>query len=283
MSELKPEAILTFLGFEAEKIKTEDDFKAQFESKFGVKDLLLKDPAFTGKIFGQRIGSIENKTRSLAKKMGIEFTKEELENKDVEATIELSFTKIAEINKKAMEDLEKSTKGTVDEQVKTWKEKYTQLESKHKDVEGLLTKTSSEFEGYKKEQANKSKFETINGFKKSAIGKLEFKQDINPIEKIGFESHIDSKYEFDLDENQTPFIKDKKTGQRVPSKKTIGQFMTAEEILQEELIANKLAKINKDGGKPAPKYGQATIATTQEESAPKKLFIHPAARSAAGM
>ncbi len=54
MSEsIKPEAILTYLGFEAEKIKTEDDFKSQFESKFGVKELLLKYPSFTSKIFGQ--------------------------------------------------------------------------------------------------------------------------------------------------------------------------------------------------------------------------------------
>lgn len=282
MSELKPEAILTFLGFEAEKIKTEDDFKTQFESKFGVKELLLKDPTFTSKIFGQRVGSIEAKVKANAKKMGVEFMPDEIKDKQVEDILELSFTKIAEMNKKAMDDLEKASKGTVDEQVKTWKEKYSQVEAKAKEWEGMATKTATEFEGFKKEQVNKSKFDTINGFKKSAISKLDFKQDISPVEKAGFEAVLESKYDFDLDETQTPFIKDKKTGQRIASKKVTGQFMTADEVLQEELIANKLAKINPQGGKPAPKYGQTTTQITTEGGA-KTLYIHPAARAAAGM
>src|SRR3990167_7486955 len=115
----------------------------------------------------------------------------------------------------------------------------------------MATKTAQEYEGYKKEVVNKFKSSNINRFKKEALGKLEFKQDITPVEKMGFESVLNEKYDFDLDENESPFIKDKKTGQRIASKKVIGQFMTAEEILNEELIANKLAKINKDGGKPA--------------------------------
>ncbi len=111
--------------------------------------------------------------------MGVDFTPEEIKDKQVEDILELSFTKIADMNKKAMEDMEKASKGTVDEQVKTWKEKYTQVEAKAKEWEGMANKTATEFEGYKKEQINKSKFDSINGFKKSAISKLEFKQDIS--------------------------------------------------------------------------------------------------------
>lgn len=251
MSELKPEAILTFLGFEADKNKTEEEFKANFETKFGIKDQLLKDPAFTGKIFGQKIGSIEAKVKSNAKKMGVEFTPEEIKDKGVEDILELSFTKIADMNKKAMDDMEKASKGTVDEQVKDWKVKYKSVEDKLKDTEGLLVKTTNDFDGYKKEQVTRFKSENINRFKKEVIGKLEFKQDISPVEKMGFETVLDKKYEFDLDENQTPFVKDRTSGQRIPSKKVTGQFMTADEILQDELIANKLAKINKNGGQPA--------------------------------
>ncbi len=283
MSELKPESILTYLGFEADKVKTEEDFKSQFDTKFGVKELLLKDPAFTGKIFGQKIGSIEAKVKSNAKKMGVDFTPEELKDKGVEDILELSFTKIAAINKQAMDDLEKASKGSVDEQVKTWKDKYQSVESKLKDTEGLLTKTSTEFEGFKNEQVTKVKTDTILNFKKSAIGKLEFKQDITPVEKMGFESVLNDKYVFDLDETGSPFVADKK-GQRIPSKKTTGTFMSADEILQEELIANKLAKINPSGGKAAPKYAPAAPAAPAEGGAPAKtLFIHPKARVAAGM
>lgn|SRR3990167_3514970 len=247
--ELKPEAILTYLGFEADKVKTDEEFKAQFEAKFGIRDQLLKDTTFTSKIFGQRLGSIEAKLKSHSKKMGIDFTPEEIKDKPVEDIMELSFTKIAEMAKKAMEDMEKSIKAPVEEQAKTWKDMVSVYESKIKDTEGLLAKTANDLETSKKEYANKVKVDNINNFKNTALGKLEFKQDISPVEKMGFESVLNDKYDFDLDENQSPFIKDKKTGQRIASKKVIGQFMTADEIFQDELIANKLAKINKDGGK----------------------------------
>jgi hypothetical protein len=278
MAELKPEVILTFLGLEADKVKTEEEFKTHFEAKFGIKELLLKDPAFTGKIFGQKIGSIEAKVKANAKKMGVEFTPEEIKDKGVEEILELSFTKIADMNKKAMDDFEKSSKGTVDEQVKTLKESKKAVEDKLRDTEGLLTKTSTEFEGFKKEQVTRVKSDTINNFKKGAINKLEFKQDITPVEKMGFESVLNDKYSFDLDETGSPFVADKKTGQRIASKKETGKFMTADEVLHEELIANKLAKINSQGGRPAPKYGQPL---TVDQPASKTLFIHPAALRAA--
>ncbi|MFI5404905.1 MAG: hypothetical protein ACHQ1D_00180 [Nitrososphaerales archaeon] len=265
MSELKPESILSFLGFKPEEIKTEEDFKSNFESKFGIKDQLLKDPAFTGKIFGQRVGSIEAKLKSNAKKMGVEFTPDEIKDKSVEEIQEIAFTKIAELNKKAMEDLEKSTKGTVDEQVKSWKEKYQSVESKLKETEGLLSKTSSDYEGFKKEAINKSKSDIITRFKKETLDKLKFRQGTTSIHKLGFETDINSKYEVDLDEHENPFVKDKKTGQRIPSKKVTGQFMTADEIFNEELVKNDMAELNKDGGKPAPRQasvfnGMATTA-----------------------
>lgn len=282
MSELKPEAILAYLGFEADKVKTEDDFKTQFEGKFGAKDALLKDPAFVGKIYGQKLGSIEAKVKANAKKMGVEFTSEEIKDKGVEDILELSFTKIAALNQTAMEAAEKASKGSVDDQVKTWKDKYQSVESKLKDTEGLLAKTSTEYEGFKKDAVVASKTRIITGFKQDALKKLEFKQDITPVERMGFESVLNDKYIFDLDDTQAPFVANKKTGQRIPSKKQTGTFMTADEILQQELIDNKLAKINPNGGKPVHKYGQAPV-NQGEQPAAKKLFIGSRAMRAAGM
>ena len=281
MNELKFESILTFLGFKPEEIKTEEDFKTNFENKFGIKDQLIKDPVFTSKIFRHHIGNIETKVKSDAKKMGIDFTPEEIKDKSVEEIVELSFTKIADINKKAINDLERSNKGTVDEQVKNWKEKYQVIESKLKDTEGLLNTTKNDFDLFKKEQIIKNKLETINGLKKSALNKLEFKQDISPVEKMGFETILNEKYEIDLDETNNPFLKDKKTNQRIPSKKVTGQFMTFDEILQEELISNKLIRINKDGGKFVKKHTNLLEISDNGEK-PRSIFIHPNARKAAG-
>src|SRR3990167_3405045 len=278
MSEpIKPESIFTYLGFKPEEITTEDIFKTQFESKFGVKDLLLKDPKFTGEIFGKRLGSVEAKAKAHFKKMGIEFVPDEIKDKQVEDIIELGLQKTAELNKKAMDDYDKSTKGTVDDQVKQWKEKYTSVESKLKDTEGLLTKTSSEFEGFKKEQVTRAKSDTINNFRKDAIKKLDFKQDITAVERMGFESVLNDKYKFDIDDIGNPFVS-YKNGQRIPSKKTTATFMTADEILQEELIANKLAKITAQGGKAVPRPGPLPVDNGVEKKS--ELYITPRARAA---
>lgn len=284
MSELKPEAILTFLGFTPTEITTEEKFKTEFENKFGVKDQLLKDPTFTSKIYGQRVGSIEAKAKSGFKKMGVEFSPEEIKDKGVEDLIEIGFLKVADLNKKAIEDLEKSYKGTVDEQVKQWKDKHQLAINELGETKGLLVKTSADLDSFKKEVSNKSKLDIITRFKKEALEKLKFKQDTTPLHKLGFETDINSKYEFDLDEQENPFVKDKKTGQRIPSKKVTGQFMTADEIFNEELVRNNMAELNKDGGKPAPKTNQFDLASSNTSGQPAKtLFIHPSALRAAGM
>ena len=274
---IKPEEILTFLGYEAKDLKTIDEFKTKFGEKFGIKEDLLKDKDFTSKIFGQRLGSIEAKLKSHAKKMAVEFTPEEIKDKTVEEIQEITFTKIAEMNAKAMEDVVNNSKGTVDEQVKTWKEKATATETKLKDTEALLIKTTTDYEGFKAEAITKGKTDTLSRFKTDAIAKLAFKQNVTPVEKAGFDSVIASKYEFDLDENNAPYVKDKTSGQRIASTKVVGQFKSIDEILQTELIDNKLAIINGDGGKPAPKAGLQLDLSVPTE---KKLYIHPNARTA---
>lgn len=248
MSELKPESIITFLGFKPEEIKSEEDFKTNFEKEFGRKSQLMQDKDFTSKIFGQRVGSIENRFLSNVKKMGIDIPKEELKDKPVEEIMEIALLKIADTNKRAMDELEKQSKGTTDEQVKQWKDKYKSVEDKLKETEGLLSKTATDFEGYKKDTANKFKETTLNRYKNEALGKVKFKQNATEVEKKGFMTILADKYDFDLDENEQFFVKDKKSGQRIPSSKVTGQFKTAEEILNEELIANKLAEINPNGG-----------------------------------
>lgn len=280
MSELKPEAILEYLGYKVEDIKTVDDFKAKFDTEFGRRETLLKDPKFVNEIYGKKVGSIEAKVKANAKKMGVEFTPEEIKDKGVEDILELSFTKIAALNQKAMEDAEKASKGTVDEQVKSWKDKHQALESKFKDTEKLLTNTSTEFDTFKKEAVVAQKTRTVNQFRQAALGKLEFKQDITPLERAGFESVLNEKYVFDLDDAGKPFVANKK-GERIPSKKVTGQFMEAEEVLQEELLANKLSKLNKDGGKAAPaRQTTGPAASAPAAGGEKTLFIHPRARNA---
>lgn len=277
MSDLKPEALLEYLGFKPEEVKDLDTFKKSFDTEFGRKAQLINDKEFVGKIFGQRVGSIENKFKSIVKKMGVELTDEEVKGKSVEEIQEYAMLKIADINKKAMEDLEKSSKGSKDEQVKEWKDKYTALDSKFKDTQSLLEKTSSDFEGFKKESAGKFRESTLNRFKNDAFGKIKFRQNATEIEKKGFMSVIADKYDFDLDENEQFFIKDKKSGNRIPSTKVTGQFKTAEDVLSEELIANKLAEVNPQGGQKAykaPEVSGPIGGQTQENQAGAKQPVY---------
>lgn len=278
MSEIKPESIYSFLGFKPEEIKTEEDFKNQFESVFARKESLLKDPEFTNKIYGQRVGSIETKAKSWFKKMGVDFNNEETKHKQIEEILELGFNKIADLNKKAIDDLEKSTKGTVEDQVKEWKDKYSTIQNKLKDTEGLLQKTTGDFDIFKKDLILKEKNNKLDKFKTELFSKLEFKQDITPIEKKGFEFDLQSKYDFDFDESDSIFVKDKKSGNRIASKKVTGKFVEPLELFNDELIANNLHKKNKDGGKPLNKAIQ--IPSNNNPQSTNGLYIHPSALSA---
>lgn len=243
MAEFKPTEIFDVLGIKSDEIKSLEDFRVTFEKEFIRKNQVEQDKDISSKIFGKRIGSVESKVKSISKKHGVDFTADEIKDKQVEDLIELSFSKIIDNNNKIVDDLKKESTGSKDEVAKGWEEKYTKLESKYKDTEGLLQSTKNDFEGFKTQTATERKNDKLNIFKEQSLGKLKFKPNIKEVEKAGFLSIIDSKYDLDLDEQGSLFVKDKK-GERLKSAKVVGTFKSVEEVLEEEALKAEVIQIN---------------------------------------
>lgn len=273
--------ILGYLGYEnPDKITSMDDFKKVFDPKFGIKADLLLDKKFVGEIYGKKIGSIETKFKSLITKSAGEFSAEEIKDLKVEEIMELGITKLNAANKKAMDDLTASSKGSSDEQVTALQGKNDALQIKFDENKVLLDKAVKDFSEFKNDTTTKTKETTLKSFRDTAMGKLKFKPDITAVEKMGFEGVVDSKYILELDDSQALVVKSKETGEKIPSDKVTGQFKNIDEVLGEELIENKLVSLNPDGGKAAPASTSPTAKPAAGAEEKKGLAVHPNAAKA---
>ena len=257
---IEAKEILDYLGFDAAKIADLEAFKKEFEPEAGkpifVRAADVKKSHVYSSIVGELTGSIQTKVKAIAKKFAVDLTKEEIEGKQVEDIVSLVLEKQAEGNKSIVDELTAKAGQGNDEKVKEWQDKYSKIESKFNDTKSLLEKTNTDFGLYKETAATQLKNQKLDIFKKDVFGKLKFKQNASELEKIGFNAKVTEKYDFDLDENESFFVKDRNTGARIPSTKVTGQFMSAEEVLENEIVELGLLEKAPTGGQrvgyPAP-------------------------------
>jgi hypothetical protein len=249
---IEAKEILDYLGFDSAKISDIDTFKKEFEPEAGkpvfVRSGDIKKSHVYSSIVGELTGSIQTKVKAIAKKFAVDLTKEEIEGKQVEDIVALVLEKQAEGNKSIVDELTSKVGLGNDEKVKEWQDKYSKIESKFNDTKSLLEKTNSDFNSYKETAASQLKNQKLDIYKKDVFSKLKFKQNATELEKIGFNAKISEKFDFDLDENDSFFVKEKKSGARIPSTKVTGQFMSAEEVLEKEIVELGLFEKTPTGG-----------------------------------
>jgi superfamily II DNA helicase RecQ len=78
--------------------------------------------------------------------------------------------------------------------------------------------------------------------------KLNWIDEPTGVQRIGFDTVVESKYRFDLDEKENLIVLDKE-GKPIPSKLNGGKMADPLEILDAELEANKLKKLNNANNK----------------------------------
>lgn len=260
--------VVEFLGYKAEEIKELPDLKAKFDADFVRASNITEDTEPVKKIMGKLFGTLENEIKKVTKAhdLDIDFESDELKGKKVNEKLKFAFSKYDEKNKSVIDDLKlKATQGN-DEKVKEWETKYEKMKNKYSEVDGLLKKTSEDFEGFKQQKENEIKNVKLNVHKTEIYNRAKFIPEINEFTKKGFLTDFESKYDFALDENEKPIITDKK-GQRIPNPKVTGTFFEPMDLLQEETIKAKLYPLNKDAGKPKP---AATFMQQQIEGTPQR-------------
>jgi hypothetical protein len=226
------------LGFvDIGDVKTVDEFKEKFNSKFAPKtdleelDRKLKES--TGKMTGaattliKRLGGLDNK---------------DIDGKKWEEALEIAFQK----KEATIKELEGKTGQTNDDAIKEYQKKLDKLSKERDDykaaqeiLQGTYEKDKGEWEGKLKNYKTGTLFESA---KNKVYPKL--KTDMSPAEKLGFDAAL-KEIIVDFDEQESPIVKDKE-GKRIQNPNKAGSFLSLEEAI--ELKANELALIKKNTG-----------------------------------
>lgn len=239
--------VTSWLGIEADNL---DKFKEQFQQKYLTEEQILKDKEVLGKFTGKTLGKISTELTRIGRAQGIEFTKDEVEGKTIEEMTNLFLTKQAQTYTSQIEDLKKVASSSGDEKAKEWESKFEKLQNKYKDTEGLLKKTSEEFEGFKQIAAQQVKGVKLDYVRNNVWSSVKFDPTVDQLKKKGFEATIKEQYVIDLDENDNPFIATKE-GKRIPSPQRHDQFLSVEEVLNMEAEKAGLTAKNPKAGQPA--------------------------------
>lgn len=242
LADLKPEEkddILNYLGFE-----DFENFKDQFPQKFLTVDSAVTNETVIQKVTGKRLGEIAGKLHKVAKFLNPEISLDKFNEKKIEENIPeieaLLQTKFTELQEHAKSGNDKKLNDAL-----------TQLAEKDKSINSykeLAEKEAAERERVTNEFQTGMKSYKINHQFEQFKSKLAWIDDPTDVQRIGFDTKIGSSYKFDLDEKENLIVLDKE-GKPIPSKVNGGKMADPLEILDAELEANKLKKLNNANNK----------------------------------
>ncbi len=238
-----------FAGIEAENF---DQFKEQFQQKFVLKENVVKDPDLTSAITGKVMGSQMTKIRQMFKEEGIEITEEETKTiKKNEELFQLGMNKLKGTFINQIEDVKKSSALGSDERLREYETRIQKIEKEKNDIKAAWKSTGEEFEKYKSDISTAMKQKEIDYKVSKAKESLKLRAKINEAERAGFESILKNRLKFDMDDTGSLVIMNS-NGERIKSKVKAGDFMPAEEAMQEIVNELGLGETNPHAGKPAP-------------------------------
>jgi len=248
---IKPEEaieLIKFMGIDPETTETIDAAKDLFGNDFIRKSEAIKDEAIISKVVGSRLGSLQTELIREYKAIGVDFEPEEIKAKKLEDILKIASAKV----KTKLEEV-KTQSGGGDEAVKAWEKKYEQQGKKLQETTGLVTSLQKQFEDLDLSVKTEKRNSKITEYKKDAIKEIKLRSDLDQLTLVGFNTHLNSKYKIELDEEDKPFVIDLSTNARVPSKKKGGNFADFGEVFEMEAAANKLISLSPHDGKEAPK------------------------------
>lgn len=271
MSDFK--TVVSYFGFDPEKVKTMDDFKKAHDGDFvkisnlADRDDLLKP--FVDPTIARVKDNAEKEIKRVAKGLGVEFDPKELTGLDTSQMGKHLTGKIKDHFDKQLGELRESAGKGNDEKVREYEKKYSELEKKLQDRESLLAETTNKYNTLEQESASKIKNFQVEHAKKDVFSKLTFKKDIQEVERMGFETIINSKYEFDYDEKEALIIRDKQSKKRITDEKQAGKYKSPVDILNEEAAKANLVPKNPHSQNPIVLPVTKTNGQTSEQSRPE--------------
>lgn len=246
--------VASYLGIDSDNM---EDFKVKFSEKYFTDDNIAESTAFKEEI-GRITGKITGAVKQAAKKLNVEidWTKENPTGKTVESYLDVVINKTGERFSTMETEFERKAAQSKDERAAELEKKFEVYKKKYEDTETQLKTVSTTLETERSDFQKNLKNEKINVRKSELFRGLTFKDTITDVEKVGFNSIIESAYNFDIDETDTLIITDK-DGSPVWNKEKASEKMTPAKVLEQEAVKQNLFKLNNDGGKTAPRFNPA--------------------------
>lgn len=225
-------------------IEDAENFKEQFPTKFLTVDSAVTNETVIQKVTGKRLGEIAGKLHKVAKFLNPEISLDKFNEKRIEDNI----PEIETLLQTKFNELQESAKSGNDKKLN---DALAQLAEKDKSISSY--KTLAETEAAERERVT-NEFQTgmktykINHQFEQYKNKLNWIDEPTDVQRIGFDTKIGTSYRFDLDEKENLIVLDKE-GKPIPSKLNGGKMADVYEILDAELEANKLKKLNNANNK----------------------------------
>lgn len=237
---------------------TPDNLSTHVISNYIIKDVAHEDDEVIKKVMGRVMNEHER-----AFKQATGFSKEDF---NVEEGKELRFKDMIKqgvemLTSKHQEELETLKGGIDDDAVRKLNEKLTGKDNDLKSYKKLNEELKTQLAELEKTSESKIKSVLVDVNRKDALSKLTWKDGISEVERAGFQTLIDSKYKFDLDEDNKVKVTDH-NGERIKSQKNAGDFMNLSEAL--ETLAEESALLKKNGA--VKKTGFETPKTDGKET-----------------
>lgn len=235
-------ALLQYLGLNPDEVKTLDDLKAKFPTQFVSRAALLDQRSAEFKeilphVAGRVTGSITSALNRALEEVQLELTPQEREGKKAEELVAYAITKLngrAGEKDSKLQQLQQQLEKSKDEATRELTAELDKARRRLQETEQLLTSTKTTLEQQRTEYEGKIKSTRLDYVRTDAHGKaIKWRTGIKPVEQAGFFAHLEKNYKLDLDD-QGQLVPLTATGERVPSKKTVGAFMTYEEVLEQE-------------------------------------------------
>lgn len=250
---------------EAAKTKFQSTYYTESQlTEAGEKNQVIKS------IVGKQLNKVKQNILKGLREEEIEFTNREFDDMAFEDFASEVDKRRAKKYTTEIEALKGKAGANNDEVVKDLQAKLDKLQNKYSETEKLKNTLAAEFDGFKSEAQKREQSIKIDYFKRDVYGKLPFDASVDDLKKKGFFSTIEEKYSWQTDDQGNPFLADKQ-GQRLRSKKNAAEFMTPEEILEEEGNSLNIFKKNPQGGQPAMRTVGTFTPPGQTPAAPRQV------------
>jgi uncharacterized protein YlxW (UPF0749 family) len=251
------------------------EFKQGFLQKFITIDSAKTNDEIAKSVFGKKANEYERNIKKRFKSMGIEFEpgvfKDE-EGLDLKGDdlLDKMFSIVEQTNNSKFDELKNKAVTTSDKRVEALETTNTELKNQLDQLKESNSKLNEQVETVQTEANNKIKSFKINNQISSIKGGIKWIDNMTDIQKKGFETIVNEKYSFDLEEKEGKdilIVKDKATGKLIENPNKAGQFLEPNEVLNSIADQNGLMKKNEGTG------AQPVRQTKPSNEGPKNRMI----------